>query len=209
MNSPADGAKMWKRHLQFAAAVLGVIGVCYWLAMPRERETGVKVELPRISVGGVVYSPKASLQLAGQCADASFVMTNSGKRGFIFSPGSGDFIRYETSEGWETNDHGQMGKRYSSVISAHDHIILRSGEARTGYVHIPLKARRWQVGYEVRFASGRSNLQSMLGSKLSKPVISVLGDSISDGEEGAIVWGPIFEFTEAEKARIERLSGVK
>jgi hypothetical protein len=207
MNLATDHATMRKRHRMFVAALLGVVGLCgltmLWVRELELVELPKRAVIPTISLGTLSYALNSVFDAEEPKLSAEVVVTNRGPRSFSFSPWRADFVRYETSAGWATNRDGLQEKVFSSTIPIPNYFRVRPGDAATGSViSIPLNAQRWQPGYRVSVDSDRKNLAFKLGPRWSKRAMWLVGGSLSDVNVEPVIWGPIIELTDAEKARI-------
>ena len=165
-------------------ALFGLLALCASMNLE------IKPEPPSIEIRGVKYQPIEYFDTHPW--RATFALTNSGISPFEIEISMADFLRVETDKGWITETNWPS-KYARSVIGFDWQRLLRRGEGAESEVELPANTRRWQAGYHVRAISPRKNLEMKFGPKISKPIVALFGDWISDQDGIAVVWGPVIE----------------
>jgi hypothetical protein len=148
-----------KQPLKFVAIVVALIAFGF-LMTRRGREP----EPPSIHISVNTYIPGTGASWGKPDIVADYRVKNPGSPAFSFTPWMADFVRFETSAGWATNDL-RLDKYASSVHPMPDYYLFPHGAVARGRATIPATAQRWQVGYEVDVASERKKLELKLGPK--------------------------------------------
>ena len=144
---------------------------------------------PSIDISAVKYEPIEPL-FNNNSWRATYALTNTGSSTFVIEISMADYVRIETDKGWITETNW-IYKHGRSVIRFDWTPTMRPGEGAESKVELPANTRRWQAGYEVTVLSAQKNLESKLGPKISKPILTWFGDWIPDQEKTTIVWGPV------------------